>query len=111
MLLPLENSSLRRALNQWFDRNGVKPRVVAEFQDSALLKVFGGDGLGIFAAPAVVEKQVVRQYAVRIVGRADAVRERFYAVSVERRLKIPAVVAITDAARHELFASPRGIPR
>jgi LysR family transcriptional activator of nhaA len=107
MLLPLESSPLRRALNQWFDRNGVKPRVVAEFQDSALLKVFGADGVGLFPAPAAVEDAVCRQYAVRVVGRVPEVKESFYAVSVERRLKHPAVVAITDAARSELFAGAR----
>jgi len=103
MLLPLENSTLRRALDQWFDRNGVKPRVVAEFEDSALLKVFGADGIGIFSAPSAVEKEVCRQYGVYVLGRAPEVKERFYAVSVERRLKHPAVVAISDAARQELF--------
>ena len=105
MLLPLENSSLRRMLNQWFDRHDIKPRVVAEFEDSALLKVFGSDGLGIFVAPTAVEKEVSRQYGVSIVGRAPEVKERFYAVSVGRRLKNLAVVAISNAAKHELFAS------
>jgi LysR family transcriptional activator of nhaA len=104
MLLPLENLTLRRSLNQWFDRNDIKPRVVAEFEDSALLKVFGADGLGLFAAPAVVEEEVIAQYNVELLGRADAVKERFYAISVERRLKNPAVVAILDAAREEIFA-------
>jgi LysR family transcriptional regulator, transcriptional activator of nhaA len=105
MLLPLEQLPLRRALNQWFDRHDIRPRVVAEFEDSALLDVFGGDGVGIFAAPSVVEKEIARQYGVQVLGRAEQVRERFYAISVERRLKHPAVVAISDAARHELFAS------
>jgi LysR family transcriptional activator of nhaA len=104
MLLPLENLTLRRSLNQWFDRNDIKPRVVAEFEDSALLKVFGADGVGLFAAPAVVEEEVIAQYNVELLGRADAVKERFYAISVERRLKNPAVVAILDAAREEIFA-------
>lgn len=104
MVLPLENSSLRRMLNQWFDRLGVRPRVVAEFEDSALLKVFGADGIGLFTAPTVVAKEIGRQYGVSVIGHADDVKERFYAVSVERRLKNPAVVAISDAARLELFA-------
>lgn len=104
MLLPLENLTLRRALNQWFDRNDIKPRVVAEFEDSALLKVFGADGMGLFAAPAVVEEEVIAQYKVELLGRADGVKERFYAISVERRLKNPAVVAISNAAREEIFA-------
>ena len=99
MVLPLDNSALRRALNQWFDRNAIKPRVVAEFQDSALLNVFGADGVGIFTAPTVVENEVCRQYGVSVLGYAHDVKERFYAVSVERRLKHPAVVAISNAAR------------
>jgi LysR family transcriptional regulator, transcriptional activator of nhaA len=107
MLLPLENSTLRRALNQWFDRHGIKPRVVAEFEDSALLKVFGGDGVGVFTAPTAVEKEVCQQYGVDVVGHAPEVKERFYAVSVERRLKNPAAVAISDGARQELFAPAR----
>jgi LysR family transcriptional activator of nhaA len=105
MVLPLEDSPLRRMLNHWFDRHGVRPRVIAEFEDSALLQVFGADGVGLFTAPTVVEKEVCRQYGVVAIGRADEVKERFYAVSVERRLKNPAVVAISDAARHELFTS------
>jgi LysR family transcriptional activator of nhaA len=104
MLLPLESSTLRRALNQWFLRHDLKPRVVAEFEDSALLKVFGADGLGVFPAPMVVEAQVRAQYGVEVVGRVPEVRERFFAISVERKLKNPAVVAICEAAREELFA-------
>lgn len=107
MLLPLENLTLRRSLNQWLDRHEVRPRVVAEFEDSALLEAFGADGLGIFAAPSVVEREVMAQYGVELLGRAAEVRERFYAVSVERRLKHPAVLAITESARDELFARRR----
>jgi LysR family transcriptional regulator, transcriptional activator of nhaA len=107
MVLPLDNTLLRRALNQWFERHGVKPRVVGEFEDSALLKVFGSDGVGIFVAPTVVQKEICRQYGVTVVGRTDEVKERFYAVSAERRLKHPAVVAISDVARQKLFASGR----
>lgn len=105
VLLPLESMSLRRGLNQWFDKQGIKPRVVAEFEDSALLKVFGADGAGLFVAPTVVQAEVMAQYGVRPVGRVPEVRERFYAISAERRLKNPAVVAISDAAKHELFVA------
>lgn len=103
MLLPLEDLLLRRLLNQWFDRAGVKPQVIAEFADSALLKVFGADGVGIFPASSVMEAEVKRQYGVAVIGRIPEVRERFYAISVERKLKNPAVVAISEAARHQLF--------
>jgi LysR family transcriptional activator of nhaA len=108
LLLPLENSTLRRSLNQWFDRNDIKPQVVAEFEDSALLKVFGADGVGLFPAPTAVLGEVVAQYGVEVLGRVDEVRERFYAISVERRLKNRAAVAISDAARQELFAAAPG---
>ncbi len=77
--------------------------VVAEFEDSALLKVFGQAGKGLFAAPTVIEKEVQRQYSVRVVGRLESVRERFYAISVEKKVKHPAVVAIADEARQKLF--------
>ncbi len=107
-LLPIESSTLRRSLNQWFARHDIKPRVVAEFEDSALLKVFGADGVGVFPAPTVMETDVSRQYGVQVLGRAEEVRERFYAISVERKLKNPAVVAISEAARHEIFAAKPG---
>jgi len=103
MLLPLEHLPLRRALNQWFDRHDIKPRVVAEFEDSALLKEFGAGGVGIFASPSVIEKDIIGQYDVRLLGRAEGIRERFYAISAERRMKHPAVVAISDAAKQDLF--------
>lgn len=102
-LLPAENAALRRPLEQWFEAQGIRPRVVGEFQDSALLKTFGQSGAGLFAAPAVTEKEVRRQYGVAVVGRAESVVERFYAISVERKLKHPAVVAIVDGARGQLF--------
>jgi LysR family transcriptional activator of nhaA len=103
MLLPLENLTLRRSLDQWFDHLGIKPRVVAEFEDGALLNVFGHDGVGIFPAPTVIEKEIGRQYGVVPLGTAEGVRERYYAISVERRLKHPAIVAITETARVDLF--------
>ena len=105
-LLPGQTSTLRSALEQWFDKQRIHPRVVAEFDDSTLIKVFGQEGSGVFAAPSAIEASVCRQYDVAIVGRLDEMRERFYAVSIERRLKHPAVIAITESARSELFSEP-----
>ena len=102
-LLPTDNTTLRRSLDQWFEAEGIRPTVIGEFEDSALLKVFGQSGAGLIAAPSVIEAEVRRQYGVQIVGRVEAVRERFYAISVERKLKNPAVVAITETARQKLF--------
>lgn len=103
MLLPTDNTILRRSLEQWLDKQGMRPQVVAEFEDSALLKAFGQDGAGLFAAPTVIEAEIRRQYGVQVIGRVDAVKERFYAITVERRLKHPAVVAISESARTRLF--------
>lgn len=103
MLLPMGSTSARRSLDQWFDERGVRPAVVAEFDDSALLKVFGQDGMGLFPSPTAIEREVCRQYGVVPVGRIDDVRERFYALSGERRIRHPAVSAICDAARTKIF--------
>jgi len=103
LLLPTDNTAVRRSLEQWFDAQGIHPLVIGEFEDSALLNVFGQAGLGIFAAPSVIEKEVRGQYGVEPIGRVDAVQARFYAISVERRLKHPAVLAIVEAARRKVF--------
>ena len=102
-LMPTDNTVLRRNLDQWFSQLDLRPQVVSEFEDSALLKAFGERGVGLFAAPTAIEAEVRRQYGVQIIGRVEQVRERFYAISVERRLKHPAVVAISEAAKEKLF--------
>lgn len=102
-LLPSANAALRRSLETWFDSLGIRPRVRGEFADSALLEAFGQFGDGLFAAPSVVADDVKRMYHVVAVGHEPSLRERFYAVSVEKRLKHPAVVAISEAARTTLF--------
>ena len=103
-LLPTSGKTLRRTLDQYFDQQSIRPRVVAELDDSALMTTFGQAGAGLFGAPTVIEKEVLRQFDVAIVGRLDAVRERYFAISVERRLKHPAVVAISEAANEMLMA-------
>lgn len=103
VLLPTEGSALRRSLDQWFNSLDIRPRVVSEFEDSALLKVFGSKGIGLFPAPSAIEAEIRRQFGVAVVGRTDAVVERFWAITVERRLNNPAVAAISAAARQRLF--------
>ena len=103
MLLPTVNTALRRDLDAWFEKEQLRPRVVAEFEDSALMKVFGQGAGVVFPAPAAIAREVCRFYGVRVVGQTHAVRERYYAISAERRLKHPGVLAITSAARDDLF--------
>jgi LysR family transcriptional activator of nhaA len=104
MLMPRDDSALRRALDHWFEEHGIRPRIAGEFDDNALLKVFGQVGVGLCAVPSAIEKEVRQQHKMQLVGRIESVRARFYAITVERRLKQPAVIAIADAARHRLFA-------
>ncbi len=104
VLLPARASVVRRALDSWLEVRGLRPKLVAEFEDSALLKVFGQRGLGLFVSPTAIEREVCRQYDVVVLGRTEDIKERFFAISVERKLKHPGVVAIAQAARSTLFA-------
>ena len=103
MLLPMAMSSLRGIIDRWFERIGVQPAIIGEFEDTALLKVFGQAGEGIFVVPSVIEKEVEQQYQVQVVGRTREIREKFYAISVERIIRHPAVSAISEAAQKKLF--------
>ena len=103
-LLPGGDSTLRRALNEWFESQDVRPKVVAELDDAALADVFGETGLGVFVAPDVIENEIRKRYHVQVVGRSEKVRQRVYAISLERKVKHPAVVAICDVARKSIFA-------
>ncbi|KZY32464.1 LysR family transcriptional regulator [Oleiphilus sp. HI0081] len=99
VLLPLNDHALRRSLDDWFDQVDISPNVIAEFDDSALLKAFGEGGAGFFPAPSAMASQVERMYNVKSIGEINNVSEHFFVISPERKLKHPAVVAITDAAR------------
>ena len=103
-LLPAENTALRRSLEQWFDSLQIKPEVRGEFDDTALLKIFGQHAAGLFAVRSVLERDTRRLYQARLVGRVESIRERCYAISAEKKLKHPAVVAITQGARSTMFA-------
>jgi LysR family transcriptional activator of nhaA len=103
MLLPGEGTVLRRQLEEWFQRISVRPAIAGEFDDGALMKVFGENGVGVFVGPTAIAAEIRRQYRVRAIGELDGVRERFYAISYERRIRHPAVVAIAEAARTDVF--------
>lgn len=105
-LLPTRNTALRRLIDGWFENRSMTPTVAAEFEDSALIKVFGQAGAGVFPAPSVIQDEIQRQYDVAPIGEIDGIRERFYAISAERRVKNPAVLAITETARRDLFRGP-----
>lgn len=103
MLLPVASSALRRELDDWFERVGVRPQVVAEFADSALMKAFGEAGAGIFPAPQAIASEVENMYHAKPIGAVEELRESYVAISPERRLKHPSVVDIIETARENLF--------
>ena len=102
-LLPTPNSMLRRGLDEWFRKHGVEPFVVGEFEDGATMQAFAQEGHGLFPGSSVVESEITRQNQVHKVGRMTGLRERFYGITVERRLKHPAVLAISESAKEEVF--------
>jgi LysR family transcriptional activator of nhaA len=102
-LMPGEDVAIRVRLEQWFDAQRLHPRIVGEFDDSALLKAFGQAGAGLFVAPSAIADYVQRQFSVERVGVIDAISEQLFAITTDRKLIHPAVVAISHAARNEFF--------
>lgn len=103
LLLPGADSALRPRVDAWLREQGIAPRIAAEFDDGALMKAFGREGRGAFPAPAVLAKEIERQYGVVTLGVAPDLVEEFYGISAERRITHPAVAAITRSVRNELF--------
>lgn len=104
-LLPTDHTAMRRTLDRWFDALGIEPSIIAEFDDSALTKVFGSDGFGFFVVPSVIAAEIANRYSVEEIATVTDCTERFYAISAERKLKHPALVAITQAARIALSST------
>lgn len=102
LLIPSDANVVQARLLKWFEGLRVHPRIVGEFDDSALMKAFGERGAGVFVVPSAIAAEVAKQYKVACVGETDQVREQFYAISLERRISHPAVATITDAAREWL---------
>jgi len=103
MLLPARENAQRRALDGWLEDQGIRPVIMGEFEDNALLNVFGQAGVGVFTAPTAIEAEMETQFGVRVIGRTTQVRESLYAITIERRLKHPGVAAICKAPLKELF--------
>ena len=102
-LLPTARTAVRHALDIWMDENEIFPDIVAELEDSAMLKVFGQSGEGIFPIPTAIEPEIIKQYGVQLVGRIPEVRDRFYAISAEKRVQQDATLLIVNQARNQLF--------
>ena len=103
MFLPTDNTALRRNLDYWFETNALRPQIIGEFEDYALLRAFGETGAGIFPLPSVVAPQIQKQKSLRSIGMTTEVRTQFYAISAERKIEHPAVIAIRNTAMKELF--------
>jgi len=99
------HSLSRKSLDIWLDSNNIRPNIVAEFEDSALMKVFGKDGAGVFCGPFVIRDEICKDYDVVEIGSTDEVKENFYAITVERKVKHPAVVKLAETARKQLFGT------
>lgn len=108
-LLPGVDVALHARLLRWFEAERIRPRIVGEFDDSALMKAFGQAGAGYFAAPTAIESYVVRQNDVKVVGRIETVREQLYAITNERKLTHPIVSAICRFAQHDMFGDGMAI--
>ncbi|MGB7220295.1 MAG: transcriptional activator NhaR [Vicinamibacterales bacterium] len=102
LLVPSETSALRGALDEWLRAEGIRPVILGEFDDSTLLKMVGEGGLAPFPVPTVIAPDVARQYKVVRIGELDAVRTRFYAITADRRMRHPALLAIAASARQGL---------
>ncbi len=104
ILVPGATASVRQQLEGWFAKHQIAPVVVGEFDDAALMKAFGREGQGVFMTPSLLEEETCTQFGVSVIGRTEELVEEFYAVSIERRITHPCVLAITDAARGQLFS-------
>ena len=103
-LLPSENMGMRMALETWFDAQGIRPRVIGEFEDSALMEVCSSGGRGFTVVHTVVDRAALKHYGLRVIAKVKDCASDFYAITAERRVKHPAAVAITQHAYGEIFA-------
>ncbi len=103
MLLPTEQYAIRQQFDRWLNELQIYPMIRGQFDDSALMKSFGQAAMGIFFMPSIIQQEVCRNFGVRVIGHTDEIKQKFYAISAERKVKHPAVSAICDTARDALF--------
>lgn len=106
LLVPGEDSSARQKLMRWLEKVRLRPKVVGEFDDSALMTAFGQAGVGVFPVPSIIEAEIVAAYGVKVIGRSMEVRTEYFAISAERRVTHPCVLAIAESARAHFAAAP-----
>jgi LysR family transcriptional regulator, transcriptional activator of nhaA len=107
LLLPSSGTPLRLDIDQWLDKYRIHPRIIAEFDDSALMKAFGQGGAGIFIAPTVIQTEVERQFNVKAIGESNEIKEHFYAISTERHITHPVISAVVEVAHESLFSKEK----
>ena len=103
VLWPTQNTNLRREIDYWCLTKGIRPWVVAEFEDSALMKAFGYAGAGLFPAPSAAASEIKQLYGAELVGELDGLTENFYGISLERKIKNPTLAAVVKAVREQVF--------
>lgn len=102
-LLPGDKAAVQAPLARWFNKHQIQPHIIGKFDDSALMQAFGKAGAGVFPAPAMLDDEIRDQYGAEVIGCTHDVMVRYYAISIERRLTHPAVVAVSEAAKQSLF--------
>ena len=107
LLLPTPAAAVRAELDRWFERQSIVPNIVAEFQDSALMKIFGRHSRGIFPVPTLIEKEVCKEMHCKVVGRISEPIDRYYLISTQRRLNNPILVSLRDSPNLQRPSRPR----
>ena len=104
LLLPTSGSQLRLDIDLWLNQNRITPTIIAEFDDSALMKAFGQEGVGILIIPSVIKEAVMRQYGLEFIGQTDQLSQTFYAISVEKKVSHLTTAAVIETANTVLFS-------
>jgi LysR family transcriptional activator of nhaA len=99
LLMPSDESEIRSLLDEWFQKINVRPLILGEFSDTALLQIFGDSGDGMFPAPTVLERQLKEQFGVQLIGEVPQVKQRYYLITAEKQVRHPAIIAIIEGAR------------